>query len=94
MQPTDSRDRAAARKRKELGETVIGSLVPARALLEKLLNSSEPSLRWKTRTQVLGDEPHSRRLRSLEGEVRRSRRVQAILQRKGRLGRTETIRGV
>jgi len=63
-------------------------------VLEKLLRSSEPSIRWKTRTQVLGDVPHSRRLRSLEEEVRRSSRVKAILQRRAALGRAGTSRGV
>ena len=63
-------------------------------VLERLLASTEPSIRWKARTQVLGEEPHSRRLRSLEEEVRRSSRVRAILQRRGNLGRPGTLRGV
>ena len=63
-------------------------------VLEKILHSPEPSLRWKVRTQVLGEEPHSRRLRALEEEVRRSPRVRAILQRKEQLGRPGTLRGV
>ena len=63
-------------------------------ILEKLLSSSEPSVRWKTRTQVLGEEPHSRRLRVLEEEIRKSRRVRGILQRRANLGRPGTLRGV
>jgi len=66
----------------------------AGSVLQRLLRAPEPSLRWKARTQVLGEEPHSRRLRALEEEVRRSRRVRAILQRKDELGRPGTYRGV
>jgi len=68
--------------------------VQAGPVLEKLLGSSDPSLLWKVRTQVLGEEPHGRRLRSLEEDVRQSPRVRAILQRRGRLGRLGTLRGV
>jgi len=68
--------------------------VRADQILDKLLNSAEPSIRWKARTQILGEEPHAPKLRALEEQVRRSARVRAILQRRNRLGRVGTLRGV
>jgi len=68
--------------------------VKAGRVLETLLRSAEPSLRWKVRTQVLGESPHSGVLRALEEAVRRSPRVRSILRRKTNLGRPGTLRGV
>ena len=45
----------------------------------ELLASEEPSLRWKVRTQVLGDDGASPAVRRLREEVRRSPRVQRLL---------------
>jgi len=45
----------------------------------ELLRSDEPSLRWKVRTQVLGEGGDSRVVRRLREEVRRSPRVQRLL---------------
>jgi hypothetical protein len=44
-----------------------------------LLGSDEPSVRWKVRTQVLGEDMGSRAVRRLREEVRRSPRVQRLL---------------
>ena len=44
-----------------------------------LLSSDEPSLRWKVRTQVLGEDGASRVARRLRAEVRRSARVKRLL---------------
>ena len=44
-----------------------------------LLRSDEPSLRWKVRTRVLGDDGSSPAVRRLREEVRRSPRVQRLL---------------
>ena len=63
-------------------------------VLETLLHSSEPSVRWKARVQVLGESPDSPRLRSLREEIRTSPRVASILRRKGQLGRPGTLRGL
>jgi hypothetical protein len=59
-----------------------------------LLRSEEPSIRWKTRVHVLGDDPDSRSIRLLREEVRRSPRVRALLARVGELGRPGTTRRV
>lgn len=63
-------------------------------LLESLLKSDEPSVRWKARVEVLGEPPDSPRLASLRKEIARSPRVNALLQRRDHLGRPGTARGV
>ncbi len=63
-------------------------------VLAHLLGSSEPSLRWKARVQVLGEEPGSRRLRALQAEVRRSDRVRRLLRDRDRPGRVLSVRDV
>ena len=59
-----------------------------------LLNSSEPSIRWKTRVHVLGEDPESKSIRALQEEVRRSPRSRALLSRRDQLGRPGTARQV
>ena len=56
-------------------------------LVESLLRSDEPSIRWKVRTGVLGEQPGSPSLDALQAEIRESPRVRALLQRQGRDGR-------
>lgn len=46
---------------------------------QALLRSPEPSIRWKVRAHVLGEDPTSRRIRDLQKEIRRSARVKALL---------------
>jgi hypothetical protein len=48
-------------------------------LIELLVHSEEPSIRWKTRVHVLGDDPESRALRKLRMEIRASPRVRKLL---------------
>lgn len=50
-----------------------------RAVVDELLRSNEPSVRWKVRRWVLGEDPEGRVMRRLEGEIRRSPRVRALL---------------
>jgi len=59
-----------------------------------LLSSSEPSIRWKTRVHVLGEDPDAKSIRGLREEVRRSPRVRALLSRRDQLGRAGTARQV
>jgi len=58
------------------------------------LSSSEPSIRWKTRVHVLGEDPDAKSIRGLREEVRRSPRVRALLSRRDQLGRAGTARQV
>ena len=50
-----------------------------RAVVERLLRSPEPSVRWRTRVRVLGEERTDTRVRRLEEEVRSSPRVRGLL---------------
>jgi hypothetical protein len=62
--------------------------------IAQLLRSAEPSIRWKTRIHVLGDDPDARSMRSLREEIRGSARVRALLSRRDQLGRPGTARQV
>src|SRR6266571_3805687 len=64
------------------------------AVIDALLKSSEPSIRWKTRVHVLGEDPESKASRALREEIRESPRVRALLSRGGQLGRPWTTRRV
>lgn len=62
--------------------------------LDVLLASPEPSIRYKVRVGVLGENPASRKVRALREEIRRSPRVRALLAgrtRDGRLLRGRTV---
>jgi len=63
-------------------------------LVGALLRSAEPSIRWKIRLGVLGDDPRSKAMRALREEIRRSPRVRALLSRRAQLGRAGTARQV
>jgi hypothetical protein len=62
-------------------------------LVDALLRSPEPSIRWKTRVHVLGENPEASSLRALREEIRESRRVRTLLSGV-RLGRPGTLRRV
>jgi hypothetical protein len=57
-------------------------------IVDELLQSEEPSVRWMVRTRVLGEPDDSAEIRALGEEIRRSPRVQAMLSglRAGRPG--------
>jgi hypothetical protein len=65
-----------------------------RSVLETLRRSKEPSVRWKARVQVGGEERDSRAVRVLEDEIQASPRVRALLSRRTQLGRPGTARQV
>ena len=56
-------------------------------VIDILLTSKEPSIRWKTRVHVLGESPASRAVKGLESEICDSPRVQALLARRDARGR-------
>jgi hypothetical protein len=51
-------------------------------LIDDLLASDEPSVRWKVRRWVLDEPPDGRPMRRLQEDIRRSARVQALLARR------------
>ena len=59
----------------------------AEAIVDTLLASTEPSIRWKTRVHVLCENPASRAVKRLEREIRDSPRVRALLARRDARGR-------
>ncbi|OLC55013.1 MAG: hypothetical protein AUH85_10355 [Chloroflexi bacterium 13_1_40CM_4_68_4] len=66
----------------------------AKTIVDSLLRSPEPSIRWKTRTAVLGESPRSAKGKALQEEIRASRRARALLARRSQLGRPGTARAV
>jgi hypothetical protein len=51
-------------------------------VVDSLLTSDEPSVRWKVRVQVLDEDPQSKPIRRLQQEIRNSPRVRALLDRR------------
>jgi hypothetical protein len=56
-------------------------------VIDALLKSAEPSIRFKVLVNVLGEDPDSKKVRSLRNEIRNSPRVKALLHDVGRDGR-------
>jgi hypothetical protein len=48
-------------------------------IVDVVLKSDEPSVRWKVRTRVLGEEPTSRSIRALQEEIRTSPRARRLI---------------
>ena len=65
-----------------------------RRIIDGLLNSDEPSIRWKMLINVLGETPASPACRKLQGEIKRSPRVRALLLRLDRKGHIVSRRSV
>ena len=59
----------------------------ARQVLEQLLQSEEPSIRFKVLTRVLGEDLGSPQIVRLQQEIKNSPRVQALLRERGPDGR-------
>jgi hypothetical protein len=55
-------------------------------LIAQLLESTEPSLRWKTRVNILGEDRKSAAIQKLETEIKNSPRVKALLQKVDKTG--------
>jgi hypothetical protein len=51
-----------------------------RSIVDVLLRSSEPSIRWKLRVKVLGEDPDGRAARRIQGEVKRSAPARALIE--------------
>ena len=53
------------------------------AIVETLLASSEPSIRFKTRARLLGESPSNPAMTELRKEIRHSERVRRLLSERG-----------
>ena len=49
------------------------------AVLDRLLQSEEPSIRFKALVHIAGENPQSRKIKSLQEEIRTSSRVKTLL---------------
>jgi len=49
------------------------------ALINALLHSDEPSIRYKVMVRVLGEDPHSQKIKTLQEEIRNSPRAKALI---------------
>ena len=56
-------------------------------ILSRLLKSTEPSIRYKVRVNVLGEEPNSPAIRRLRNQIRSSSRVRSLLRERDTEGR-------
>lgn len=65
-----------------------------KALVEELLRSDEPSIRWRTRVRVLGERRESAPIRELERAVRSSPRVSRLLSHRHAPHRAGTSRSI
>ncbi|MHB1457023.1 MAG: hypothetical protein ACYC0V_08930 [Armatimonadota bacterium] len=63
-------------------------------LIQKLLDSDEPSIRYKIRVNVFGESTESESIRSLREEIRQSRRVRALLGNRDDTGRIQPVHHV
>src|SRR5690349_18371476 len=63
-------------------------------IVDRLLKSDEPSVRWKVRTEVLREPTNSVSLRRLREQIRQSPRVRALLRDRGPDRRSPVRRGV
>ena len=61
-------------------------------IIDQLLKSDEPSIRYKTRVNRLGEDPASNSIRALQEEIRTSARVQKLLEHRHPSGRLEPIK--
>jgi hypothetical protein len=66
---------------KKSDESVKIDLMSPNKLVDQLLESEEPSIRWKTRVNLLGEDRDSAGIRKLEVEIKNSPRVKALLQK-------------
>ena len=64
------------------------------AVVERLLQSNEPSIRWKIKVNVLDMSRELQDIQALEDEIKQSPRVNALLQRLDASGNLQGTRGV
>lgn len=56
------------------------------SIIDKLLNSDEPSVRFKVLVNVLGEKLESSDIKKLQGEIKSSPRVRLLLSERGKDG--------
>lgn len=66
----------------------------SRSIIQQLLNSPEPSIRYKTRILLLNESKSSIQNKKLRQEIKRSTRVRALLKNQNKKGQLEPIEQV
>jgi hypothetical protein len=61
------------------------------AIVDRRLSSEEPSIRHKVRVGALGEAPRSPEISGMQAEIKRSPRVQALLQKRDEQGRVRPL---
>lgn len=63
-------------------------------ITQKLLNSPEPSIRYKVRTLLMDESKNSAQNKKLRQEIKRSARVRALLKNRNKKGKLEPVKHV
>lgn len=63
-------------------------------IIDKLLNSNEPSIRYKIRVNVLNEDPASNGIKTLQEEIRHSARVKKLLANRDKSGQIVSARNI
>ncbi|HMS64523.1 MAG TPA: hypothetical protein PKD83_04630 [Ignavibacteria bacterium] len=63
-------------------------------IIENLLNSKEPSIRYKVRVNVYGEDPDSKKIIELREEIRNSPRVKKLFKNRDRSGRINSVNNI
>jgi len=84
----------AARRTISRARRLTSAAAPYASVVDALLASDEPSIRWKVRTGVLGEDADSKSVRALREEIRTSPRVRALTARRDAKGRLNSGRSV
>lgn len=64
------------------------------SIMDKLLLSDEPSIRWRTRVNVLGESRESQDIIDLEQEIKNSARVKSLLKNRNSEGRLNDYKNI
>lgn len=63
-------------------------------VIDKLLKSSEPSIHFKTRVNVLDEDPDSKGIKKLQDEIKKNSRVKKLLSNQDRSGKIVSAKNI
>ena len=52
-----------------MASNMASNALATNSVIEKLLNSEEPSIRWKTRVHVVGEDPSAASIQKLQDDI-------------------------
>lgn len=65
-----------------------------RVVINKLLNSENPSIKWKTLVNILGEDPNSKKIKKLEELIKQSSTIRSLLSNMSDTGKITSFRNV